>query len=72
MVRKERPDLEETKDQLVRGIAAGKKRLLDLENEILRYSICLGCWLLWRLMPLMTANYTFVFTHLAQVGTPVL
>ena len=56
MVRKERPDLEETKDQLVRGIAAGKKRLLDLENEILRYSICLGCWLLWRLMPVMAAK----------------
>ena len=38
VVRKERPDLEETKDHLVRGIAAGKKRLQDLENEILRYS----------------------------------
>ena len=36
VVRKERPDLEETKDSLVRGIASGKKKLLDLENEILR------------------------------------
>ena len=36
VVRKERPDLEETKDSLVRGIASGKKELLDLENEILR------------------------------------
>jgi dynein heavy chain len=36
VVRKERPELEETKDNLVRGIAAGKKKLLDLEGEILR------------------------------------
>ncbi|KAL8578359.1 Dynein heavy chain 2, axonemal [Nucella lapillus] len=36
VVRKERPDLEETKDNLVRGIASGKKKLLDLENQILR------------------------------------
>ena len=40
VVRKERPDLEETKDNLVRGIAGGKKKLLDLENVILRY----GTW----------------------------
>ncbi|XP_076454460.1 dynein axonemal heavy chain 2-like [Babylonia areolata] len=36
VVRKEKPELEDTKDNLVRGIAAGKKKLLDLENEILR------------------------------------
>lgn len=36
MVGKERPDLEEMKDSLVRGIAAGRKKLKDLENEILR------------------------------------
>ncbi|KAK7469836.1 hypothetical protein BaRGS_00036165, partial [Batillaria attramentaria] len=36
VVRKERPELEEQKDHLVRGIAAGKKKLQDLEDEILR------------------------------------
>ncbi|XP_025080372.1 dynein heavy chain 2, axonemal-like isoform X3 [Pomacea canaliculata] len=36
VVGKERPDLEEMKDSLVRGIAAGRKKLKDLENEILR------------------------------------
>ena len=37
VVRKERPDLEEQKDSLVRSIAAGKKKLEELEDEILRY-----------------------------------
>ncbi|KAK3095642.1 hypothetical protein FSP39_017066 [Pinctada imbricata] len=36
VVRKERPDLEEQKDSLVRSIAAGKKKLEELEDEILR------------------------------------
>ena len=37
VVRKERPDLEEKKDSLVRSIAEGKKKLVQLEDEILRY-----------------------------------
>lgn len=36
VVCKERPELEEQKNSLVRGIAAGKKKLQDLEDEILR------------------------------------
>ncbi|XP_021360073.1 dynein heavy chain 2, axonemal-like isoform X4 [Mizuhopecten yessoensis] len=36
VVRKERPDLEEQKDSLVRSIAAGKKKIVELEDEILR------------------------------------
>ncbi|XP_071455007.1 dynein axonemal heavy chain 2 [Hetaerina americana] len=36
VVRKERPDLEEQKDALVSNIAAGKKLLKHLEDEILR------------------------------------
>ena len=38
VVRKERPELEEQKDSLVRNIADGKKKLQFLEDEILRYS----------------------------------
>lgn len=37
VVRKERPELEEQKDRLVVNIADGKKKLADLEDEILRY-----------------------------------
>jgi len=37
VVRKERPELEEQKDSLVRNIADGKKKLQHLEDEILRY-----------------------------------
>ena len=37
VVRKERPELEEQKDNLVINIAAGKKKLQELEDEILRY-----------------------------------
>ena len=37
VVRKERPELEEQKDSLVINIAAGKKKLEELEDEILRY-----------------------------------
>ena len=37
VVRKERPELEEQKDNLVLTIAGGKKKLVELENEILRY-----------------------------------
>uniref|UniRef100_A0A3Q0KTZ4 Dynein axonemal heavy chain 2 n=1 Tax=Schistosoma mansoni TaxID=6183 RepID=A0A3Q0KTZ4_SCHMA len=36
VVRKERPELEEQKDNLVIGIAAGKRKLTELEDEILR------------------------------------
>ncbi|XP_046574741.1 LOW QUALITY PROTEIN: dynein axonemal heavy chain 2-like [Haliotis rubra] len=36
VVRKERPELEEQKDTLVRSIAAGKKKLVECEDEILR------------------------------------
>ena len=36
VVRKERPELEEQKDRLVVNIADGKKKLADLEDEILR------------------------------------
>ena len=36
VVRRERPDLEESKDKLVVNIAEGKKKLADLEDEILR------------------------------------
>ncbi|PVD19154.1 hypothetical protein C0Q70_21718 [Pomacea canaliculata] len=36
VVRKERPELEEQKDNLVRSIAAGKKKLNECEDEILR------------------------------------
>ncbi|CAH8498270.1 unnamed protein product [Heterobilharzia americana] len=36
VVRKERPELEEQKDNLVMGIAAGKRKLTELEDEILR------------------------------------
>ncbi|XP_037533396.1 dynein heavy chain 2, axonemal [Nematolebias whitei] len=41
VVRKERPELEQQKDTLVIRIADGKKRLQDLEDEILRYT-CQG------------------------------
>ncbi len=36
VVRKERPELEENKDKLVVNIAHSKKRLTELEDEILR------------------------------------
>ncbi|XP_018599950.2 dynein heavy chain 2, axonemal [Scleropages formosus] len=36
VVRKERPELEEQKDSLVINIASGKKKLQELEDEILR------------------------------------
>lgn len=36
VVKKERPELEEQKDTLVMGIANGKKRLAELEDELLR------------------------------------
>ena len=39
VVRKERPELEEQKDRLVVNIAEGKKKLADLEDEILRLHI---------------------------------
>jgi dynein heavy chain len=36
VVRKEKPELEETKDKLVVNISQSKKKLIDLEDEILR------------------------------------
>ena len=41
VVRKERPELEESKDRLVVNIASSKKELTDLEDEILRYEYTL-------------------------------
>ena len=38
-MRKERPELEEQKDKLVVNIAAGKKKIQELEDEILRYKL---------------------------------
>ena len=37
VVRKERPEVEESKDKLVVNIASSKKKLADLEDEILRF-----------------------------------
>mgnify|MGYP001793178035 CR=1 len=37
VVKKESPELEKQKDDLVLKIAAGKKKLVELEDEILRY-----------------------------------
>jgi hypothetical protein len=37
VVRKEKPELEEQKDNLVLSIAGNKKKLQELEDEILRY-----------------------------------
>ena len=39
VVRKERPELEEQKDALVINIAANKKKLEELEDEILRLTV---------------------------------
>ena len=39
VVRKEKPDLEEQKDKLVVNIAAGRKKIQELEDEILRSDI---------------------------------
>lgn len=36
VVRKERPELEEQRDSLVTSIACGKRRLQELEDQILR------------------------------------
>ena len=36
VVKKEKTELEETKDQLVKSIASGKKKLEECEDEILR------------------------------------
>jgi dynein heavy chain len=37
VVRKERPQLQEQKDGIVSAIAAAKRQLLGLEDELLRY-----------------------------------
>jgi dynein heavy chain len=37
VVRKEKPQLEEQKDTLVLNIAEGKRTLINLEDELLRY-----------------------------------
>eukprot|EP01043_Picozoa_sp_COSAG02_P107954 COSAG02_NODE_43980_length_370_cov_0.575646_2_plen_88_part_01 len=36
LVAKERPDLQQQKVELVKNLAAGRKQLVDLEDEILR------------------------------------
>ena len=41
VVRKERPELEEQKDALVTNIAAGKLKLIELEDAVLR---SVGWW----------------------------
>jgi hypothetical protein len=38
VVRKEHPQLQEQKDGLVSAIAAAKRQLLGLEDELLRYT----------------------------------
>jgi len=38
VVNKERPQLQEQKDGLVSAIAAAKRQLLGLEDELLRYT----------------------------------
>ena len=46
-MRKERPELEEQKDRLVVNIAEGKKKLADLEDEILRCTkLHINYWLI--------------------------
>lgn len=37
-MRKERPELEEQKDSLVINIASGRRKLQELEDEILRWA----------------------------------
>ena len=46
VVRKERPELEESKDKLVVNIASSKKELTDLEDEILRYEYTLQVYVI--------------------------
>ena len=44
MVKKERPELEEQKGMLVRNIASGKKKIQQLEDDILRLETsCFFC-----------------------------
>lgn len=43
VVRKERPQLQEQKDGLVSAIAAAKRQLLGLEDELLRYTNTVLC-----------------------------
>ena len=57
MVRKERPELEKKKDELVVNIAQSNKKLLDLEDEILRYSIVYTIALKSLLLPLLHVVY---------------
>lgn len=42
VVRKEKPQLEEQKDTLVINIAEGKRTLITLEDELLRYFLTVG------------------------------
>lgn len=42
VVRKEKPQLEEQKDTLVINIAEGKRTLITLEDELLRYFLIVG------------------------------
>lgn len=57
VVRKERPELEKKKDELVVNIAQSNKKLLDLEDEILRYSIVYTIAFKSLLLPLLHVLY---------------
>jgi hypothetical protein len=47
VVRKERPELEEQKGLLVRNIANGKKKIQQLEDEILRSTFLFNFYAFW-------------------------
>lgn len=53
VVRKERPELEESKDKLVVNIASSKKKLADLEDEILRLVVVVWCYTCLYLPPIL-------------------
>ena len=62
VVRKEKPELEEQKDALVINIAAGKKKLEELEDKILRYEYLKSLWNMTTLnlsVPRMYASIRF-------------
>ena len=54
MVKKEKAELEETKDQLVKSIASGKKKLEECEDEILRFVFIL----MHRVSSVFTLSFT--------------
>ena len=62
VVRKERPDLEESKDKLVVNIAQSKKKLIDLEDEILMYDISVCFYLIYLFIYLSIYNIRLLNT----------